>query len=184
MDAFFNSLWLVALSEIGDKTQLLALYLTCRYRKPWVILWGILLATLLNHALASGLGQLISLWLGPETLRWVVGLSFLGFAAWVLVPDKDDDFGRQAKWGAFTAATVLFFIAEMGDKTQLATVALGARFGSWIEVGLGSTAGLMLANVPVLFWGQKILKRVSMLWVRRISSLSFAVFGLWTLLAT
>ena len=139
-------------AEIGDKTQLLSLVLAARYKRPWPIVAGILCATLLNHAAAGAVGTWLMTVVGPDVMRWVLGLSFLAMAVWMLIPDKLDDEGPKAsdRHGVFVATTILFFLAEMGDKTQIATVALAARFSDLWAVVAGSTLGMMLANVPVV----------------------------------
>ncbi len=183
MEAFLVSTGIVALGEMGDKTQLLALVLAARFRRPWPIVWGILVATLVNHALAGVLGQWIASALGPDLLRWVIGGSFLAMAAWMLVPDKLDDeeaAGRQ-RFGVFGTTVVAFFLAEMGDKTQIATVALAARYSDIVAVVLGTTLGMMLANVPAVFLGDKIAKKLSMTVVHGIAAAIFAVLGVLTL---
>jgi putative Ca2+/H+ antiporter (TMEM165/GDT1 family) len=179
MEAFLISLGVVAVAEIGDKTQLLAIILAARYRAPWAICAGILLATVANHALAATLGGLVADWLGPDWLRWVLGLGFLAMAGWVLVPDKADD-GPDAlsQAGAFLATLVAFFLVEMGDKTQIATVALTARFNDVVLVTLGTTAGMMLANVPAVLLGEVAATRIPMGLVRGIAAAIFAVLGI------
>jgi putative Ca2+/H+ antiporter (TMEM165/GDT1 family) len=179
MDAFFISTGIVALAEMGDKTQLLSLLLAARFRKPWPIVWGILVATLVNHGLAGAVGSWVTTQLGPEALRWVLGGSFLAMAIWILVPDKLDDGDDDAKprFGIFATTVVAFFIAEMGDKTQVATVMLAAQFNSWFWVVAGTTLGMMLANAPVVWLGDAITRRISLKWVHRISAVIFAVLG-------
>jgi putative Ca2+/H+ antiporter (TMEM165/GDT1 family) len=172
----------VALGEIGDKTQLLALMLAARYRKPAAILAGIAVATVANHALAGALGAWVASLMSPSSLRWALGLGFIAMAAWLLVPDRDDglDAGprRGLPFGAFGITLVAFFLAEMGDKTQLATVGLAARFpAEWGAVIAGSTLGLLLANAPVVLWGGKLLERIPMQAVRWLAATLFAVLG-------
>ena len=183
MEAFLVSVGVVALGEMGDKTQLLALVLAATYRKPWPIVGGILVATLLNHALAGALGAGVARALGPDVLRWVLGLSFLAMAAWMLVPDQLDDEvpGGTRRWGVFATTVVAFFLAEMGDKTQIATVALAARYPEWLAVVAGTTVGMMAANVPVVFMGEAIARKVSMRLVHGIAALIFALVGVLTL---
>jgi len=179
MEAFFISTGIVALAEMGDKTQLLSLLLAARFRKPWPIVWGILVATLVNHGLAGAVGSWVTTQLGPEALRWVLGGSFLAMAIWILVPDKLDD-GEEDKnprFGIFATTVVAFFIAEMGDKTQVATVMLAAQFNSWFWVVAGTTLGMMLANAPVVWLGEAITRKISLKWVHRISAVVFAVLG-------
>lgn len=179
MEAFLVSTGIVALAEIGDKTQLLSLVLAARFRKPWPIVWGILVATLANHGLAGALGSWVTTQLGPEALRWVLGGSFLAMAVWILVPDKLDEGNTDAssRFGIFATTVVAFFIAEMGDKTQVATVMLAAQFNSWFWVVAGTTLGMMLANAPVVWLGDALTRRVSLKWVHRISAVVFAVLG-------
>jgi putative Ca2+/H+ antiporter (TMEM165/GDT1 family) len=180
MEAFLISTGLVALAEMGDKTQLLSLVLAARFRKPWPIVAGILLATLANHALAGALGAWVTRLLGPELLRWIVGGSFIAMAAWMLIPDKlEDDAVAAARPGLGVFATTLlaFFLAEMGDKTQLATVVLAARFNAWAAVVLGTTLGMMLANVPVVWFGERITRRVPIRTVHVVSALVFLALG-------
>ncbi len=183
MEALLVSTGVVALGEMGDKTQLLAILLAARYRKPVPIILGILVATLANHALAGALGELVAKAMGPDVLRWVIGLSFLAMAGWMLVPDKIDDAraGHHQRLGVFGTTVVAFFLAEMGDKTQIATVALAARFNDLLAVVAGTTLGMMLANVPAVFLGERIARSVSMTLVHAIAALIFAILGLLTL---
>ena len=170
----------VALAEIGDKTQLLALLLAARFRKPWPIVGGILVATLLNHALAGWLGTLVAQWLQPDVLRWVVAGSFLAVALWTLKPDKLDDAesGIPAK-GAFVATTIAFFIAEIGDKTQVATVLLAAKYSPLWEVVVGTTVGMLLANVPVVLLGSKLADRLPLKAARYTAAVVFLALAAW-----
>ena len=178
MEAFLVSTGLVAIAEIGDKTQLLALLLAARYRRPIPIILGILCATLANHALAAWAGGLAAAWIGPVALRWVLGVSFLAMAAWCLVPDKSDGLpSRAASAGAFVSTLVAFFLVEIGDKTQIATVALAARFDSVLLVTAGTTLGMMIANVPVVIFGDVIAKRLPLRAIRVAAALIFAVLG-------
>ncbi|MFM8928398.1 MAG: TMEM165/GDT1 family protein [Betaproteobacteria bacterium] len=184
MEAFLISTGVVALGEMGDKTQLLAIVLAAAFRKPLPIIAGIFAATVLNHALAGVVGSWVAQALGPEVLRWVIGLSFLAMAAWMLVPDEIDEetaAGRQ-RFGVFGTTVVAFFLAEMGDKTQIATVALAARYTELVAVVLGTTLGMMVANVPAVFLGDRIAKRLSMRVVHGLAALIFAVLGVLTLL--
>jgi putative Ca2+/H+ antiporter (TMEM165/GDT1 family) len=184
LEAFWVSTGVVALGEMGDKTQLLAIVLAATFRKPWPIVAGIFVATLANHAVAGALGGWVAQLMGPEVLRWVIGLSFLAMAAWMLVPDTLDDeaaTGRQ-RFGVFGTTVVAFFLAEMGDKTQIATVALAARYTEVVQVVMGTTAGMMLANVPAVFLGDKIARKLSMRVVHGIAAAIFAVLGVLTLL--
>ncbi|OYU91321.1 MAG: hypothetical protein CFE45_23525 [Burkholderiales bacterium PBB5] len=185
MEAFLVSTGLVALGEMGDKTQLLALLLAARFRKPVPIVLGILVATLANHAAAGLVGQWVASALGPTVLRWVIGLGFLAMAGWMLIPDKLDDAdseGGLQRFGIFGTTVIAFFLAEMGDKTQIATVALAARYPNLLAVVAGTTLGMMLANVPVVLLGDQVAKRVSMTVVHAVAAVIFAVLGVLTLL--
>lgn len=184
MEAFLVSTGLVALAEIGDKTQLLSLVLAARFRKPWPIVLGIFAATLVNHAFAAALGVWISKTLGDVWMARIAGASFLVMAAWILVPDKLDDEGgiERVGHGIFLTTVVMFFLAEMGDKTQVATVVLGARYDSLVAVVCGTTLGMLLANVPVVFFGDAIARRVPVAMVRRVTAVAFAVLGVLALL--
>jgi putative Ca2+/H+ antiporter (TMEM165/GDT1 family) len=187
LEALAVSAGAVALGEIGDKTQLLALMLAARYRRPGAILAGITVATIANHLLAGAVGAWVATLLAPTTLRWLLAGSFIAMAAWLLVPDRDDGLdagsGRTARFGVFGITLVAFFLAEMGDKTQIATVALAARFpAEWLAVIAGSTLGLVLANAPVVVWGGALLARVPMKAVRLAAAALFAALGLALLL--
>ena len=183
MEAFLISTGIVGLAEIGDKTQLLAFLLAAQFRKPLPIVLAIFVATIANHAFAAAVGAWITSMLGPDVLRWVLGVSFLAMAAWTLIPDKlDEDETRLAKYGVFLTTLIAFFMAEMGDKTQVATVALAARYHDIYSVVLGTTFGMMLANVPAVYLGDKIANRVSLRLVHGIAALVFAVLGVATLL--
>ena len=184
MEPFVLSTGLVALAEMGDKTQLLSLVLAARFKKPFTIALGILLATLANHALAGALGAWISTVLSPELLRWALALSFFAMAVWMLIPDRLDDSAPQAapRWGVLLTTTVVFFLAEMGDKTQVATVMLAARFDAYLAVVAGTTLGMMLANAPVVWLGERITRRVPIALVHRASAAVFALLGLAALL--
>jgi putative Ca2+/H+ antiporter (TMEM165/GDT1 family) len=174
----------VALAEIGDKTQLLALVLVARYRRRAPIILGIFAATVANHALAAGFGVSITALLGEDLLRWIVGVSFLAMAAWVLVPDKLDDDGLNLmRSGALLATLTAFFLAEMGDKTQIATIALAARYASTLAVVAGTTLGMMLANVPIVCAGERLLRLVPLRAARRIAAALFAALGTLALLS-
>jgi putative Ca2+/H+ antiporter (TMEM165/GDT1 family) len=183
LEAFLVSTGVVALGEMGDKTQLLAIVLAAMFRKPWPIVAGILVATLFNHAAAGALGGWVAQAIGPDALRWVIGLSFLAMASWMLIPDKfdDDAAGGKQRFGVFGTTVVAFFLAEMGDKTQIATVALAARYADVVRVVLGTTFGMMLANVPAVFLGDKIAQNVSMRLVHGIAAVIFAILGVLTL---
>ena len=185
MEAFLVSTGLVALAEMGDKTQLLSLVLAARFRKPWPIVLGIFVATLVNHALAGAVGSWVTRMLGPDVLRWVLGASFIAMAIWMLIPDKldeDDQPSTTSKLGVFGTTLVAFFLAEMGDKTQIATVALAAQYQQWAAVVAGTTLGMMLANAPVVWFGDRLVKRVPIRVVHVISALIFAVLGVVALL--
>ncbi len=178
MDSILNSFFLVFISEMGDKTQLLALVLAAKFRKPIPIMIGILVATLLNHALASYVGVFITQFVAPEVLKWILAATFIGFGLWILIPDKDEGFNEKHRWGAFMTTTVAFFIAEMGDKTQLATVALGARYSEPILVTVGTTLGMLGANFPAVLFGHKFTEKVPMKIVHRIASGLFILFAI------
>ena len=184
MEALLWSTGVVALGEMGDKTQLLALVLATRFRRPWTIVAGIAVATSANHALAGLLGHWIALQLGATALRWAVGLGFIGMAAWMLVPDRIDDqaVGDGGHWGVFVTTVIAFFLAEMGDKTQIATVALAARFADLPSVVAGTTAGLLLANAPVVWLGDVLARRLPMAWLHRAAALLMALMGALALL--
>jgi putative Ca2+/H+ antiporter (TMEM165/GDT1 family) len=179
MEAFLVSTGIVALAEIGDKTQLLAIVLAARFRKPVPIILAILVATVLNHAIAGALGVWLSRLVGPTTLEWVLGVSFLLMAAWMLIPDKYDESKDTAtsKLGVFGATLVAFFLLEMGDKTQIATVALAARYDALAAVVAGTTLGMMIANVPAVYLGEIAAKKLNMRLVRSIAAAVFAVLG-------
>ena len=183
MEAFLVSTGIVALAEIGDKTQLLAFILAAKFRKPVPIIIGILIATLANHGFAGAVGAWVTTLLGPETLRWVLGVSFIGMAIWTLVPDKlDEDDAKLAQLGVFGTTLVAFFLAEMGDKTQIATIALAAQYQSLAMVVAGTTLGMMLANVPAVILGDRIANRIPVRLVHGIAAAIFAVIGVATLL--
>ena len=184
LEAFLISTGVVALGEMGDKTQLLALLLAARFRKPLPIILGILVATLVNHAGAAALGAWLTRLVDPQWLRWGLGLSFLAVAAWMLVPDKADDVAADAHpgWGVFGITVVAFFLAEMGDKTQIATVMLAAKYNALISVTAGTTLGMMLANVPAVLFGDKVVNWVPLAWVHRIAAAVFAVLGVLVLM--
>lgn len=184
LEAFLVSTGVVALGEIGDKTQLLALLLAARFHRPLPIIAGIFVATLLNHAGAGALGAWITRLVDPAVMRWALGLSFLAVAAWMLVPDKvnEDADHRLGRFGVFGVTTVAFFLTEMGDKTQIATVMLAARYDALGMVVMGTTLGMLLANVPAVLLGDKAVKFVPIVWVHRIAALIFASIGVAVLL--
>jgi len=184
MEAFLVSTGVVALAEMGDKTQLLAFILAARFKRPLPIVGGIFVATAVNHGLAGALGAWITTALGPQVLRWVLGLSFLAMAAWTLVPDEiEKEEARTAqRLGVFGATLITFFLAEMGDKTQLATIALAAHYGTPFVVVAGTTLGMLIADVPAVFIGDRLSARVPMRWVHGAAAALFALLGAATLL--
>ena len=184
MEALYISIGVVALAEMGDKTQLLAFILAARFKKPVPIILGILCATLVNHGLAGALGAWITSVISPDTMRWVLGLSFIGMAIWTLIPDKIEEEETQVaqKLGVFGATLVTFFLAEMGDKTQIATVALAAHYAAPLLVVIGTTLGMLIADVPAVFVGNKFAAKIPMKLVHSIAAGIFAVMGLLTLL--
>jgi putative Ca2+/H+ antiporter (TMEM165/GDT1 family) len=185
MEAFLVSTGIVALAEMGDKTQLLALILAVRFRKPLPIVLGILVATIVNHGLAGALGAWLTQVVGPEILRWVLAGSFIAMAVWMLIPDSmdEEEEDQEPRWGVFATTVVAFFLAEMGDKTQIATVMLAARFNAYFWVVAGTTLGMMLANVPVVFLGERMTRLVPMRVVHIASAMVFAVLGVLALVA-
>lgn len=185
--AFLTSTLAVAIAEIGDKTQLLSLLLAARFANKKAIVLGILFATLLNHAasawLGVWLGDSLHQWLASDMAHWLLAAGFAAMALWVLIPDKDDDsINTHQKWGAFLATTVLFFLAEIGDKTQIATVLLAAEFKDVFWVTAGTTLGMLLANVPVVYYGQKLMQRMPLNAARYLTSLLFFALAIWTVL--
>jgi len=182
-EALYISTGIVALAEMGDKTQLLAFILAARFKKPVPIILGILLATLVNHGLAGALGAWITSVVSPDAMRWVLGLSFIGMAIWTLVPDKIEEEETQValKLGVFGATLVTFFLAEMGDKTQIATVALAAHYGAPLLVVIGTTLGMLIADVPAVFVGNKFADKIPMKLVHSIAAAIFAILGIATL---
>jgi putative Ca2+/H+ antiporter (TMEM165/GDT1 family) len=186
MEALLMSTGVVALAEIGDKTQLLAFVLAARFKRPLPIILGILAATVVNHSMAGALGAWITSVLSPATLRWVVGLGFLGMAVWTLIPDKIDEEDTQVKgrWGVFGTTLIAFFLAEMGDKTQIATVAMAAHYPNPVLVVVGTTLGMLIADVPAVFVGDRFAKKIPMRLVHGIAAAMFAVMGVFALLQT
>jgi putative Ca2+/H+ antiporter (TMEM165/GDT1 family) len=184
MEALFVSTGVVALAEIGDKTQLLAFILAARFKKPLPIIAGILCATILNHGLAGALGAWITSTVNPEVLRWILGASFIGMAAWTLIPDKieDEETHIAKQLGVFGATFITFFLAEMGDKTQIATIAMAAHYANPLLVVIGTTLGMLLADVPAVFIGDKFAAKIPMKLVHSIAAGIFAVLGVATLL--
>jgi len=185
VQTFLVSLVTITLAELGDKTQLLALVLAAKYRRPWPICIGILLATLANHALAGAVGALVAEWVGPQVLRWIVALGFLAIAAWTLIPDKADgkDAERAAGHGVLFATVVSFFLAEMGDKTQIATAVIAAGYHPLWLVVAGTTLGMLLADVPVVWLGARFAQRIPLEAAHRVAAALFAGLGLWILLS-
>lgn len=178
MEPFVTSTITVALAEIGDKTQLLSLVLATRFKNKWAIIAGIFVATLFNHGASAWLGNWLGQFFQSESGKWIVGGSFILLAVWLLIPDKDEDVDHHYdKYGAFLVSTILFFIAEIGDKTQVATVLLGAQFDSILWVTIGTTLGMLLANVPVVFAGEYILRALPMNMVRVVAAVAFALVG-------
>jgi len=183
LEAFLVSTAVVALGELGDKTQLLALVLAARYPRPWTIVAGIFVATLLNHAIAGWVGAWVRDVVPEHILRWLLALSFFAVAAWALKPDKldEDEKPPSTRWGVFGVTAVAFFLAEIGDKTQIATVMLAARFESLVSVVIGTTLGMMLVNVPTVFLGRAASARIPFKAVRIAAALLFAGLGIWVL---
>ena len=184
MESLFVSTGVVALAEIGDKTQLLAFILAARFKKPLPIIAGILVATLVNHGLAGALGAWITTSVSPELLRWVLGISFIGMAVWTMIPDEieEEETRVATRFGIFGATLITFFLAEMGDKTQLATVALAAHYGAPLMVVIGTTLGMLIADVPAVFVGDKLANKIPMKLVHSIAAAIFALLGVATLL--
>jgi putative Ca2+/H+ antiporter (TMEM165/GDT1 family) len=183
LEAFLVSTGVVALGEMGDKTQLLAMLLAVKFRRPIPIILGIFVATLANHAMAGAVGDWVARAMGPDVLRWVIGVSFIAMAAWMLIPDKiDENETARVRFGVFGTTVITFFLAEMGDKTQIATVALAARYTDLVAVVAGTTLGMMISNVPAVFMGEKIAQKVSMKLVHGIAAAIFVVLGVLTLL--
>ncbi len=183
MDPFLISTVSVFVAEMGDKTQLLAMLLAARFRQPMPIILGIFVATLLNHAAAGWVGAWLSDALNPEMMRWITGVAFLVAAVWALIPDKMQDAPKTAKASAFLATALAFFLAENGDKTQLATITLAAKYSALLAVVAGTTLGMMLANIPAVLLGRKILDRIPMRLMHSLAALLFAVLGMVTLLS-
>ena len=184
MESFWVSTGVVALAEMGDKTQLLAFLLAARFKRPVPIIAGIFLATIFNHGLAGALGVWITTTLSPQIMRWVLGISFLAMAAWTLIPDKieDEESSMTTRFGVFGATLVTFFLAEMGDKTQVATVAMAAHYQDAWKVVAGTTLGMMIADVPAVFLGDKLSAKLSLKWLHAAAALVFAALGVATLM--
>jgi putative Ca2+/H+ antiporter (TMEM165/GDT1 family) len=185
VSAFFISTGIVALAEIGDKTQLLAFILAAKFRKPVPIILGILVATLVNHGFAAAIGEWLTSFADPKTMGWILGVSFIAMSLWTLIPDKfDEDDAKLAQFGIFGTTLIAFFLAEMGDKTQVATVALAAKYQTLIPVVAGTTIGMMIANVPAVLLGKKIAQKIPVKLVHGIAAAIFALLGIATLLGT
>ena len=182
-EAFAVSTALVALAEMGDKTQLLSFVLAAKLKRPWPIVGGIFVATLANHFLAGWVGAWLATLVSPEVLKWTIALSFFAFGLWALKPDTLDGEREYSGRSAFVTTLVAFFVVEMGDKTQLATVALAARFDSLAAVVMGTTVGMLVANAPAVWLGEALAHRVNMTWMRRIAALLFVLLGVATLVA-
>lgn len=178
MEALIQSFFLVVASEMGDKTQLIALLLATKFKKPWAVMGGILAATLLNHGLASYAGSWAAGLVSPETLKWLLISLFVGFGLWILIPDKEEEISDSKNYGAFLTTAVVFFFAEMGDKTQLATVALGAKFQSMLLVTVGSTLGMLAADALVVFMGPKIIEKIPLKIIRWFACGLFIAFAI------
>ena len=185
LESLFVPTGIVALAEIGDKTQLLALLLACRFRRPWPIIWGIVLATLANHFAAGAVGNWVAGFFSPTTLSWILAACFAAVALWTLVPDKldDEEESHLKRFGPFLTTLIAFFLAEMGDKTQIATVMLAAQYQAFVWVVLGTTLGMLLANAPVVWLGNKLVRRVPIRLVHGVSAAIFAALGVLALLS-
>jgi putative Ca2+/H+ antiporter (TMEM165/GDT1 family) len=183
LEAFLISAGIVALAEIGDKTQLLAFILAAKFRKPAPIILGIFLATIVNHAFAGAIGAWLTSRLAPEAMRWILGVSFIAMAWWTLIPDKfEEKDAKLAKFGVLGVTLIAFFLAEMGDKTQIATVALSARFQAYYAVVIGTTCGMMIANVPAVLLGDRAAGRIPARVVHAVAAAIFGILGVATLL--
>ncbi|MDB5752999.1 MAG: putative transrane protein [Ramlibacter sp.] len=183
MEAFLASFGMVAIAEMGDKTQLLSFFLAARFPgRHWAIIAGIFGATIANHFVAAALGDWVAASVSADVMRWVLGVAFLGFAAWALIPDKFEDSGKASRYGPFATTLVAFFLAEMGDKTQFATIALGAKYASLTMVVVGTTLGMMAANVPAVLLGDRLARIVPLAKMRFVAAAIFAVFGVLVLL--
>lgn len=178
LEALLNSFLLVFAGEMGDKTQLLALVLAARYRKPWTILGAVFVATILNHALASYAGEWLAVMISPTNLKWLLICIFVGFGIWILFPDKEGEVKDNSRFGAFVTTLIAFFLAEMGDKTQLATIALGARYNDVVSVTIGTTLGMMASNALAIFLGPQLLAKIPMKYVRIFACVLFLIFAL------
>lgn len=181
LESLFVPTLIVALAEIGDKTQLLALLLAARFRRPWPIIWGIVVATMANHFAAGAIGNWVAGFFSPATLSWTLAASFVAVAAWTLVPDKldEDEESSLKKYGPFLTTLIAFFLAEMGDKTQVATVMLAAQYPHFILVVIGTTLGMLLANVPVVLAGNFAAERLPLTLIRRLAACAFAALAVY-----
>ncbi|SHL01170.1 Putative Ca2+/H+ antiporter, TMEM165/GDT1 family [Pseudomonas punonensis] len=181
LESLFVPTLIVALAEIGDKTQLLALLLAARFRRPWPIIWGMVVATLANHMAAGAVGNWVAGLLSPAVLSWILAASFIAVALWTLIPDKldDDESSSLKRYGPFLTTLIAFFLAEMGDKTQVATVMLAAQYPHFIMVVLGTTLGMLIANVPVVLAGNFAADRLPLTLIRRIAAVAFAALALY-----
>lgn len=181
LESLFVPTLIVALAEIGDKTQLLALLLAARFRKPWPIIWGMVVATLANHLAAGAVGNWVAGLLSPALLSWILAASFIAVALWTLIPDKleDDESSSLKRYGPFLTTLIAFFLAEMGDKTQVATVMLAAQYPHFIMVVLGTTLGMLIANVPVVLAGNFAADRLPLTLIRRLAAVAFAALALY-----
>ncbi len=180
-EILLQSFTTILITEMGDKTQLLAFILATRFRKPWPVMSGILVATVLNHLLAASIGVWISTQISPQVLSYVLAAAFIGFAIWVLIPDQKDDRELPNKYGAFLTTLVVFFFAEMGDKTQLSTVALAAQTGSLVLVTIGTTAGMMVADGLAVVFGERVTRVIPMIWIHRFAAFMFLAYAGWIL---
>lgn len=181
LEALLTSTVVVALAEMGDKTQLLAFSLAARYRKPWTVMAGIFVATVLNHGLAASAGGWVAAHVGAKLMAWILGISFIAFGIWTLVPDTLEEKERPQRFGPFLTTTVLFFLAEIGDKTQLATIALGARFVDPVQVTMGTTLGMLLADGLAVGVGSTLPDKIPLVWLRRVAAALFLILGIVTL---
>jgi putative Ca2+/H+ antiporter (TMEM165/GDT1 family) len=183
MEAFLASFGMVAIAEMGDKTQLLSFLLATKFKgRHWALIAGIFAATIANHFVAAFLGDWVAANVSPNVMRWVLGLAFLGFAAWALIPDKLEDKDKPSRFGPFVTTLIAFFLAEMGDKTQFATVALGAKYASLTMVVMGTTLGMMAANIPAVLLGERLAKYIPLSKMRFVAAALFAMFGILILL--
>lgn len=181
LESLFVPTFIVALAEIGDKTQLLALLLAARFRKPWPIIWGIVVATLANHFAAGAIGNWVASFFSPATLSWILAASFVAVALWTLIPDKldDDESSKFKRYGPFLTTLIAFFLAEMGDKTQVATVMLAAQYPYFVLVVIGTTLGMLIANVPVVLAGNFAAERLPLALIRRVAACAFAALAVY-----